>query len=402
MNKQLCLLSSVLLVGILLLGAGCGGDPNVEGAKLALTLEDVDYDDYLQKLDESIAADPTNAEAFLVKGKLLQKQASEVRDADQHIGLVNRMVEAYNGALALQPDNAEALQKLREAYVGEFQLGIQAFNRGREDEAAYEEAVKFFQSTSFIQPDSSGPYVNQAYALINAGRQDDAVTPFEMAIEKGEREADTYLLLSNIYQSKDELGKAIALLEESRELFPEREDLQSQLLNAYIADGQMDRAMQDYAAAVEREPDNKLYRYNFGTLLLEAEKYDESAEQFAAAIDIDPTYGVAHYNLGASYVNKAVEINEEITVIDDELRANRSDYSSDQIKEAEGKLDMLTEERKSYFQRAITPLEEARKLFEAAGDDASGVCTALFQSYVQTGDDDNAEGAAACAGIDLN
>ncbi len=402
MNKQLCLLSSVLLVGILLLGAGCGGDPNVEGAKLALTLEDVDYDDYLQKLDESIAADPTNAEAFLVKGKLLQKQAGEIRDADQHIALVNRMVEAYNGVLELDPGNAEATQKLREAYVGEFQLGIQAFNRGREDEAAYNEAVKFFQSTSVIQPDSSGPYVNQAYALINAGRQDDAVGPFEMAIEKGENEADTYLLLSNIYQTQEKLDKSIALLEKSRDMFPEREDIQSQLLNAYIADGQMDRAMQDYAAAVEREPDNKLYRYNFGTLLLEAEKYDESAEQFAAAIDIDPDYGVAHYNLGASYVNKAVVINEEITVIDDELRANRSDLSSDQIKEAEGKLDMLVEERKSYFQKAIEPLEQARTLFEAAGDDASGVCTALFQSYVQTGEDSKAESAAACAGIDLN
>ena len=82
--KQLCLLCSVLL-GLLLLGAGCGGDPNVEGAKLALTLDDVDYDDYLAKLDESIAADPTNAEAFAVKGQLLQKQASEIRDADQHV-----------------------------------------------------------------------------------------------------------------------------------------------------------------------------------------------------------------------------------------------------------------------------------------------------------------------------
>ena len=61
--KQLCLLGSVLFAGLLLLGAGCGGDPNVEGAKLALTLDEVDYDDYLAKLDQSIANDPMNAEA---------------------------------------------------------------------------------------------------------------------------------------------------------------------------------------------------------------------------------------------------------------------------------------------------------------------------------------------------
>ena len=206
--KQLCLLCS-LLFGLLLLGAGCGGDPNVEGAKLALTLDDVDYDDYLTKLDQSIASDPTNVEAFAVKGQLLQKQASEIRDADQHTEIVGRMVEAYQGALELDPGNADVIQKMREAYVNEFQLGIQAFNRGREDSEAYSEAVKFFMSTSAIMPDSSGPYVNQAYALINAGRQDDAVKPFEMAIERGENEADSYLLLSNIYQNQNELAKAI-------------------------------------------------------------------------------------------------------------------------------------------------------------------------------------------------
>ena len=400
--KQLCLLCSVLFMGLLLLGAGCGGDPNVEGAKLALTLDDIDYNDYLAKLDQSIAADPTNAEAFAVKGKLLQKQASEIRDADQHTEIIGRMVEAYSSALELEPTNGEVIQSMREAYVNEFQLGIQAFNRGREDSEAYSEAVKFFQSTSVIQPDSSGPYVNQAYALINAGRQDDAVKPFEMAFELGENDADSYLLLASIYQNQDEIAKTIQLLEKGRDMFPEREELQSQLLNAYIADGQMERAMNDYSSAVEREPDNKLYRYNFGTLLLEAEKYDESAEQFAAAIEIDPEYGVAHYNLGASYVNKAVVINEEITAIDDELRANRGDMSAAQIKAAEEKLDALVETRKGFFAKAVEPLESARLLFESNGEDASAVCTALFQSYVQTGQDDKAESAAACAGIDLN
>ncbi len=400
--KQLCLLCSVLFTGLLLLGAGCGGDPNVEGAKLALTLSDVDYDEYIAKLDESIAADPTNAEAYSVKGQLLQKQAGEIREPDQHIALVGQMIEAYQGALGIEPENSSVQQKLREAYVSEFQLGIQAFNRGREDDSAYGDAVKFFKSTSMIQPDSSGPYVNQAYALINAGRQEEAVEPFEMALSKGEGEADTYLLLSNIYQTMNDHGKAIQLLEKAREVFPEREDLQSQLLNAYISDGQMDRAMQDYSTAVDREPDNKLYRYNYGTLLLEAEKYDEAAEQFTKAIEIDPEYGVAHYNLGAAFVNKAVEVNEEITEIDDNLRANRSSMSADDIQSAEEKLDMLAEERKGYFEKAVGPLEEARNLFESNGEDASAVCTALFQSYVQTGEESKAEDAAACAGIDLN
>ena len=61
--KQLGLICSVLIIAVLLGAAGCGGDPNVEGAKLALTQEEVDYADYYSKLDESIASDPANAEA---------------------------------------------------------------------------------------------------------------------------------------------------------------------------------------------------------------------------------------------------------------------------------------------------------------------------------------------------
>ena len=400
--KQLCLLGSVLFAGLLLLGAGCGGDPNVEGAKLALTLDEVDYADYYAKLDESIAADPMNAEAYEVKGRLLQRQAGEVREADQHSAIVSDMIEAYSKALELQPENPDVVQQLRQAYVSEFQLGIQAFNRGREDEGAYEDAVQYFRNTSLIMPDSSGPYVNKAYALINAGEQEAAIEPFEMALERGESEADTYMLLANIYQTSDRVSDAVSLLEKGREMYPDREDLTSQLLNAYIASGQMDRALEDYAAAVQRESDNKLYRYNFGTLLLEAERYDEAAEQFAAAVALDPEYDVAYYNLGAAYVNKAVAVNTEITEVDDDLRANRSDYSEAQVNEMEEKLDTLVEERTGYFAKAVEPLERARDLMQASGEDPSAACQALFQAYAQVGEEDKAKGAAECAGIDLN
>ncbi len=400
--KQVCLLGSLLFAGVLLLGAGCGGDPNVEGAKLALTLDEVDYADYLSKLDSSIEADPMNAEAYFIKGKLLQRQAGEVQGVAEHTDIMNRMVEAFYKTLEVDPAHAEATQELRKAYVNEFQLGIQAFNRGREDKSAYSDAVQYFKNTSMVMPDSSGPYVNMGYAMINAGSQDEAIEPFEKAIELGEKEADTFMLLANIYQTGEREMDAVAMLEKARDMYPDREDIRSQLLNAYIASGQMDRAKSDYAEAVASEPDNKLYRYNYGTLLLEAEEYDEAANQFQAAISLDPDYAVAYYNLGAAYVNKAVEVNDQITALDDDLRANRSSLSSSEVEAKEKELDALVEERKSFFSMAIEPLESARMKPEAAGESAAGACQALFQAYAQTGEAEKAEDAASCAGIDLN
>ena len=400
--KQLGLLCSVLFAGLLLLGAGCGGDPNVEGAKLALTLDDVDYEDYYSKLDQSISADPANAEAYKVKGRLLKRQAGEVREVEQHSEIVGRMVEAFNMALEIQPEDAEVSAYLTEAYIEEFKLGIQAFNRGREDESAYMQAVKYFENTSAIRPDSVDPYLNRAYALLQAGDQVGAIAPFEKAIEMGDNDVDSYTYLANLYQTEGRNDDAVSLLEKARDMYPESEEVRSQLLNVYISSGQMDRAMNDYSSAVESEPDNKLYRYNFGTLLLEAEKYDEALEQFDAAVKLDPEYGVAFYNLGVAFVNKAVSVNDDITEMDDELRANRSGMNDAQIEDAEKNMEMKIEERKKLFQDAITPLERARELLTEAGEDPTGICQALFQAYAQVGEQEKAEKAASCAGIDLN
>ena len=167
--KQLSLICSVLILFVLLGAAGCGGDPNVEGAKLALTQDEVDFEDYYGKLDESIAADPTNAEAHYVKGQLMKRQLDEIKDTEQRTMLLGKMVESFNGALEIEPDNSEYMQELTNAYIEEFRSGYNAFQRGQEDESAYAEAVQHFKNASMIRPDSISPYVNQAYALFQAG-----------------------------------------------------------------------------------------------------------------------------------------------------------------------------------------------------------------------------------------
>jgi hypothetical protein len=106
--------------------------------------------------------------------------------------------------------------------------------------------------------------------------------------------------------------------------------------------------------------------------------------------------------LGATFVNRAVAVNEMISEKDDRLRENRSSLSSSQITQAEEELESLVEQRKQHFHAAIDPLEKARDLQVAAGEDATLTCNALFTAYVQSGMQDKAEEAAACAGIDLN
>lgn len=397
---SLCLV--LLLGGFLLSGAGCSSDPNIEGAKL--DLRNKDYDRALSNIETALQRDPQNPQAYHLKGQVLQEQLESINDLQQYEATTNEMSEAYQRAIELDLKLAgDVEQRLRLAYYNAFQKGVQAFNRGQQDKAAYIDAAAYFGIAGAVQPDSAGAFVNQAYALINAGQQEQAIRPFEQAIEKGDTQPETMMFLADIYRIGNRAEDAVRLLERARDIYPDNQDIQAQLLNAYIEANQVDRAMQTYSEAVAQDPNNKLYRYNYGSLLLQAERYPEAVEQLQVAVQLDPEYGNAYYNLGAAYINQAVDVSERINAIDDSLRANRSSLQSAQIREMEQQMEQLMQERRDLFSQAITPLERAKEIVEGAGDDATEVCRALFSAYVQTDQQDKAESIAECAGYeDIN
>lgn len=393
----------LLLGGFLMMGAnGCSSDPNIEGAKL--DLRNQDYERALENVEEALARNPDNPEAYDLKGQILQEQLASITDPEQHRQAVREMLAAYNRAAELDPGLADDVnQRLRLAYYNEFRTGIDAFNRGQQDEAAYSEAAEYFALAAEIQPDSAAAYVNRAFALLNAGRQNEAAEPLQMALDKGDTQAETYMFLAEIYMQQNQAEQAVAVLRQGSEAHPDNTEIQSQLLNAYVQSGRIDEARDQYRAAVQREPDNQLYRYNLGSLLLEAEEYDEAIEHLSRAVELDPGYANAHYNLGAAYVNKAVDLSEEISALDDQLREQRGQLSEQEISQREAQIEEMASERRDIFAQAVTPLETAKSLMESSGDDPTAVCQALFSAYVQTDQQQKAQGIAECAGYeDLN
>jgi len=386
-----------LTVGLILLAGadGCSSDPNVEGAKL--DLRNKDYDRALQNLETALANNPDNAEAYKLKGDVLQEKASTIQQVDQHTGLVDEMIMAYGRASELGLDVSREMSL---AYYKEFDLGSKAFNRGRDDKDAFVDAASFFRNATKIFPDSTGPYVNMGYSLINANMLSDAIGPFERAIQLGDDDAQTYVFLADLYRQNDRSADAVPLLENASEMFPDNTDIQAQLLNAYQSSGQIDRAMAKYEEQISRDPDNKLYLYNYGSLLLQAEIFDKAIENLTRAVELDPEYGNAFYNLGAAYINQAVAYSEQINAIDDELRSGRENMSEDEISAKEAQMEELSELRRTSFAEAIGPLERAKELTEAQGGDMVGVCQALFSAYVQTDQEEMAKAVQECAGYE--
>ena len=392
----------LLIVMALFVGLGVAGLPaNAQVKKADKALKKQNYEEAMGYAEEALQKKPDDPKAFEVKGRIYQGMAAATQDHAEYTELLGHMMQAFHDAASRDEKMAEKVQNtLTRAYIAEFQNGIEAFNQGQtnSDNASYLNAARYFEGATIIAPDSTGPYVNWAFAMIGSGDDVGAIRPLEMAVERGDTDADVYNYLSRIYLTNDRAADAVPLLEKATQEYPDNNELQNNLLNAYAISGQIDRAIEVYGETVANSPDNKVYRYNYGSLLLQAEKHDQAIEQLQAAVDLDSEYSDAQYNLGAAYVNWAIAINARLNEIDDDLRANRSSLSDEEIKAKEAEIEKLAGERRDLFAQAVTPLEKAKVLVEGAGEDASAICRVLFQSYVQTGQTEKGESVQACAG----
>ena len=171
-------------------------------------------------------------------------------------------------------------------------------------------------------------------------------------------------------------------------------ELQNQRLNALNSTGNTERAMQAYQEQIEQDPDDATYRYNYGSLLLNADRYDEAAEQLARAVELDPDDPKKQYNLGAAYLNKGVALQDSLVSLRDSLMAKEQPLTDEERK----MVRELDEQRRGLFKDAIPPLERARQLSGPSGQYRQNACSALFQAYVQTEQTEKAEEVKECAG----
>jgi len=385
----------VVVTGLVTMGAGCSSDPNVEGAKL--DLRNKDYDHALVNLNKAIETNPTNSEAYLLKGHVYQEMASEESDVEKHSELIGKMQEAYDMCLKNLPaENTvtrdEVSQRKALAWYSEYQRGLAAYNHSN-----YDEAAAFFTNATQIEPDSAATYVNLAFAYISGEKMTEAIEPLELAIKHGDENPDTYNYLSDLYLDNNRSEDAVALLMKARAKFADNPEVSARLFNAYVRTGQVAEALALAEDEVAKDPEDKLHRYNLGSLLLEAERYDEAIEQLKKAVEIDPEYVSALFNLGAAYQNKGVNLNDTVNSLDEKLRAEGDQLSASDRKALESKMEAAASDRDSLFAASIPPLVKARSLAGVDGEDVTGICAALGQAYARTNQMEKAEEAYKCA-----
>lgn len=317
-----------LLSALLMLSLSAFQCSSTELTSAKLYIQQKNYAKALEALQKEISKNPKSDEGFYLLG-FLQGEKGDYKS----------MLENYDKSLSISKRFAKQIEDSKKYHWGSsFNKGVAFFNRAvksgiPEDSANanYTKTIQAFSDAIMIEPDSADTYKNLAFAYISAKRTDEAIKPLEKLIAAKKTE-DAYKTLGQIYANKgaEEMAsyktgknaqdsvdamanfeKAIAVLEEGRKTYPDNSDILLLLSNAYISANKAEVAMGTFKAGVEKEPENKYYRYNYGVLLLGANQFEPAIEQFQKATELDPQYQNALYNLAVAYVKWGTAIREK-------------------------------------------------------------------------------------------
>ncbi len=302
---------NILLIVSMIAGFSAFQCSSTEITSAKLYIQQKNLDKALESLKKEVAKNPKSDEGYYLLGYVLGEK-----------GDIKGMLENFDKSAAISNKFAKNIEESKKYHWADgFNKGVQLFNKAAKyagtdsSKALFQKTIDTFKGAIMCEPDSVDTYKNLAFAYLNIDDKDGAIKQFKEVLKRKKSE-DAYVQLGNIYVQKgvklDADGKkdeaiknyneAIKVLEEGRELYPNNGDILLLLSNSYIAAGKLDVAKEAFKAGVEKEPENKFYRYNYGSLLLNAKEYAEAEKQLKKAVEIDPDYENAIYNLAVTYV----------------------------------------------------------------------------------------------------
>ncbi len=317
MKKSMLFLGVITLCAMMVTGFQCS---STELTSARLYMQRSEWANAEKSLEDEVKKSPSNAEAWYLLG--------QVRDKLKKYAPMN---DAFTHSLAASNQYEKEISDFRLSVWGLlFNKGVEEYLRGREanqDSARmyFLKSIDNFKTAVVINPDSGSTYMNLGLTYFAVDDYDNGIRNLEMAMEK-DKSAEAAFAVGGKYlerarksknnaesatgdtktalqaDSKQHFDKAIATLEKARQWDPNNQNVMGLLLDAYIAAGRIDDAMINFKRAVEKNPNNKLFRYNYGVLLLKANDYKEAVEQFNAAMVTDPSFEDALYNLGIAYL----------------------------------------------------------------------------------------------------
>lgn len=424
--------------------ASCGGDPNIESAKLNLSRKD--YKRALESVDAAIAINPANPLAYYYKGQILIELGKQetvpnrspfYQRADSALAASTRLYEesAQTGKEYLLIDVMRS-----NTWVEEYNGAINTINTAQQSEmtdAQFERIVGHLNNAFAILPDSLSAVdlLAEVYLFRNDYEMTIATYQRAMALAK-DTVVTRYTRLGELYVQQQRYEEALAILKEGLAVFPGHLEMTQALANAYLQMENTDRALEVLGDLIDMDPENKQYRLVYGFQLYELTRglADDLRNVYTQLDDVnrmireEERKSRPNRTLIAEYRATQATLNGEAASVEAELN-NLSDRAVAELKKAselddtdsnsffiwgvvlQDSASRLIDKRNAtddnakameFDTQAKALLEECARLYEKAADIEPGnteYWMALFRVYTALGQTEKALEAQQKAGL---
>ena len=198
------------------------------------------------------------------------------------LGQLDVAIEAYNKALAIKPDYADAYNNMGNAL---------------KEQGKLEEAIEAYNKALAIKPDYAEPYKNMGNALQEQGKPEEAIEAYNKALTIKPDYAKAHYNKAAVLKEQGKLEEAIEAYKATISINPVSADAFNNIGNALKEQGKLDDAVEAYNKALAINPTAADAFNNMGNALKDNGKIEEAIEAYKNALAIKHDYADCFLNL---------------------------------------------------------------------------------------------------------
>ncbi len=245
-------------------------------------------DEALKEFLLAVKLGPNNAETHMCLGAAYSRK-----------GMLDKAVEHYSSALLLNPFNWEA----------DYGLGVTYINMGRLDEG-----IEQLETSLRLKPDFADAHKDICVAYMLKGVLDKAIEHCQDAVRLTPNDSYAHYKLALAYKKNGSIYDAIGEYKIALSLMPTAA-AHNDLGMLYDSVGMPDKAVEQYQAAIEQQPDFAKAYNNLGIVYAKMGLFDRAVENLDRAVRLSPDDRGFRINLekvyemeGSSHQNKSAEV----------------------------------------------------------------------------------------------
>lgn len=303
-------------------------------------------DDLLYKVENK-----SNPFAWYSKGVIYHviSESEDLRVKKDNINYLEETFISYKNAMQYdktkqyQSDLTKRLNILANQFSNK---GVKYFNENKFSDALsnFEYSIEISKMPMFNRIDTNTIY-NAALSAYFAKNYDQSLKHFLKLIDVKYNNPEIYFNISEVYKIKNEVESSLNYLKKGIEIYPTNTKLFDQLINSLIDINQKDDAKNYLEEKVKSSTSNFNYYLLLSDLLDTKEEFDRKELLINEAIKYGSNNYKPYYKLGILYFNRAIEQNELVNSLTDEL----------EYKAQKRKVD-------EYFQNSLFQIEKSYKL----------------------------------------